>query len=123
MFFLKSKKNKYSNKKVTFNNIKFDSAGEMRRYSELRLLEKGGVIRDLVTQPRFSLQESFKHNGKTERRIDYVADFSYEKKVDGKWVSIVEDFKGYRTEIYKLKRKLFLYKFRDKFEFIESGSK
>ena len=60
-------------------------------------------------QPRFLLQESFKKNGKTFRKIEYIADFMYEE--DGK--VIVEDVKGMKTDVFKLKRKLFEYKYPD----------
>ena len=36
-------------------------------------------ISDLELQPRFLLQESFKKNGKTYRKIEYVADFAYSR--------------------------------------------
>ena len=69
------------------------------------MLEKGGAISQLVLQPRFELQESFKKNGKTYRKIEYVADFMY--RDNEKKVTIVEDVKGIKTDVYKLKRKMF----------------
>ncbi len=51
--------NKYKNKKVTIGNITFDSKKEARRYEELKLMEKTGLISNLVLQPRFTLQEKF----------------------------------------------------------------
>ena len=50
---------------------------ESRRYKELKLLERAGEISNLKLQPRFLLQDSFKKNGKTYRKIEYVADFMY----------------------------------------------
>lgn len=108
---------KYNSTKVTLDGIKFDSKKEARRYKELKLLERAGEIKDLKLQPRYTLQESFKHEGATIRKIVYVADFQYEEK-DGQLV--VEDTKGYRTETYKLKKKLFLKRYGDKYKFIES---
>lgn len=69
--------NKYGNRKIIVDNIKFDSIKESIRYKELVLLQKTGKIQDLKLQPRFLLQESFKKNGKTYRKIEYVADFMY----------------------------------------------
>lgn len=40
--------NKYKNRKVTVDGIKFDSMKEARRYKELKLLERGGAITGLV---------------------------------------------------------------------------
>lgn len=68
---------KYKNKKTQVDMYVFDSIAESRRYKELALLEKAGEIKDLQLQPRFLLQESFKKNGKTYRKIEYVADFMY----------------------------------------------
>lgn len=51
---------KYKNKKITIDGITFDSKKEAQRYSELKILERGGKISQLVLQPRFELQESFK---------------------------------------------------------------
>ena len=94
---------KYKNKKTQVDMYVFDSIAESRRYKELALLEKAGEISNLELQPRFLLQESFKKNGKTYRKIEYVADFQYEE--NGK--VIVEDVKGIQTDVFKLKHKLF----------------
>ena len=101
--------NKYRNKKIVVDNIKFDSIAEARRYGELKLLLRAGKIQDLKLQPRFLLQEGFKKNGKTYRKIEYVADFMY--KEDSK--SNVEDVKGFATKDFKIKEKLFNYIYKD----------
>lgn len=95
--------NKYKNKKVILDDYVFDSIQESRRYKELKLLLRAGEISDLELQPRFLLQESFKKNGKTYRKIEYIADFKYIE--NGK--TIVEDVKGMQTDVFKLKHKLF----------------
>lgn len=99
--------NKYKNKKVQIDMYVFDSIAESRRYKELALLEKAGEIENLQLQPKFLLQESFKKNGKTYRKIEYIADFMYEEKGQ----VIVEDVKGMETKEFKMKRKLFEYKY------------
>ena len=101
--------NKYRNKKVQVDMYVFDSIAESRRYKELAILLKANKIKNLQLQPRFLLQESFRKNGKTHRKIEYIADFMYEE--NGK--TIVEDVKGKKTEVYKLKKKLFEYRYRD----------
>ena len=95
--------NKYRNKKVIVDGKEFDSKREGNRYKELRLLERVGKISDLEIQPRFLLQDSFKKNGRTFRKIEYVADFKYIE--NGK--IIVEDVKGMQTDVFKLKHKIF----------------
>ena len=68
---------KYYNRKVQVDMYVFDSVAESRRYKELKLLERAGEITELKLQPRFLLQESFRKNGKTYRKIEYIADFMY----------------------------------------------
>lgn len=69
--------NKYRNKKTQVDMYVFDSIAESKRHKELALLQRAGEIQNLELQPRFLLQESFKKNGKTYRKIEYIADFSY----------------------------------------------
>lgn len=103
-----TKQNKYHNKKVEYDGIKFDSVKEKNRYIGLKQLEKLGVIHNLELQKKYVLQPSFKLNGKTIRSITYIADFVYIQ--DG--VEIIEDVKGMRTKEYLLKKKLFEYKYQ-----------
>lgn len=95
--------NKYRNKKVQVDMYIFDSIQESRRYKELKLLERAGKIQNLELQPHFLLQDSFRKNGKTFRKIEYIADFKYIE--NGK--TIVEDVKGIQTEVFKIKHKIF----------------
>lgn len=95
--------NKYRNQKTQMDMYVFDSAKEAQRYRELKLLEQAGEISNLELQPRFLLQDSFRKNGRTYRKIEYVADFKYIE--NGK--TIVEDVKGLQTNVFKIKHKLF----------------
>lgn len=99
--------NKYKNKKVVVDNILFDSKKEANYYTKLKILKDAGKISGLRLQEKFVLQPSFKLNGKTYRAITYVADFVYK---DDKGMHVV-DTKGYRTQVYKIKKKLFMKKF------------
>jgi hypothetical protein len=94
---------KYRNRKTTIDGITFDSKGEANRYCELKLLQRAGEISNLTLQPKYILQESFKKGKKTHRAITYIADFQYQE--NGK--TIVEDFKGVETEVFRIKKKLF----------------
>lgn len=101
-------KSKYHNRKTTIDGIKFDSAREAKRYSELKLLERGKKIKKLVLQPEFILQCGFKDGmGDKHRPITYRADFQYIDTENG--FTVVEDVKGMKTEVYKIKKKMFLY--------------
>ena len=95
---------KYGNiKTYTSDGIKHDSIKEANRWCELKLLQRAGKITELERQVPFELIP--KHDG--ERACTYVADFVYME--DGK--KIVEDVKGKRTEVYKIKKKLMLWRY------------
>ena len=113
---------KYRNQRTTVNGIIFDSRREAKRYCELAVLERAGVIQDLQMQKTFVLvpeqreepTERYKkgiHKGEwkpgtlIERPITYIADFVYHEKGQ----LVVEDAKGLRTKEYIIKRKLMLY--------------
>ena len=96
---------KYHNKKTTIDGITFDSKREAERYCELLLLQRAGKISHLELQPEFILLRSFLKNGKTHRKIMYIADFMYYDIVNG--TDVIEDVKGIETEAFKIKRKLF----------------
>ena len=91
----------------TLDGIVFASKAEMNRYAELRMFERAGIISELKRQPRFILQVA----AHKMRSIVYVADFRYLEKSSGHVV--VEDVKGHRTDIYKLKLKLFRERYPD----------
>jgi hypothetical protein len=107
------KGNKFGNKPVVLDRIKFDSTKEGRRYLVLKTLLQQGRITDLVLQPYFVLQEGFRyHNGEKVRAITYTADFKYQQ--DGK--TIVEDVKSEITRKkadYRIRVKLFMKKYHD----------
>ena len=102
------RRRKYGNKKPTINGITFDSMAEARYYRDLRLKKAAGYIKDFELQPRFELQPTFKKNGVTHRSIVYVPDFKIYMN-DGS-VRIV-DVKGHETAEFKIKHKLFEYKY------------
>lgn len=111
------RRNKYRAVKTYVDGIRFDSMKEARRYQELQLMERAGAIEDLELQPKFLLQESFRLDGKTHRKIEYIADFKYWDVEKGSWV--VEDVKGVKTEVYKIKKKLFLKIYGEDYKFYE----
>ena len=127
-----TKTNKYCNKKFTIDGIEFASKKEANRYTELKLLEKTGKIKDLELQKPYELipaqyEESTEiytkgaHKGKPkpgrqiERAVIYVADFVYTDCATGK--QVVEDIKGYTASNgaayakFIIKRKLMLWRY------------
>lgn len=101
--------NKYRNTKTEIDGIKFDSKHEAMRYTELKYMERIGLISNLQLQRPFVLIGTQRdENGKViERPVKYIADFVY-KDQNGK--TVVEDAKSTatRTDVYKIKRKLML---------------
>ena len=102
---------KYHSKKVIIDGIPFHSQKEGDRYIQLKLLKNAGLISGLELQKSFELQPTFKKNGKTYRKIVYIADFCYFDNHLNKY--IVEDVKGFKTKEYALKKKMFEYVYKD----------
>lgn len=96
-----------------YNNTRYngyDSKREAKRATELKLLEKAGVISHLQEQIVYELIPSQYRivNGKkkcVERAMKYIADFQYVENGN----TVVEDAKGFRTDVYRIKKKLMLY--------------
>lgn len=98
-----SNKQKYHNEKIVENGETFDSKKEYKRYKELKLLEQVGEIQTLRRQVKFELIPAQYKDGKCLfKACSYYADFVYMQ--DGK--QVVEDCKGMRTEVYKIKKKM-----------------
>ena len=110
---MRHRRNKHNNRKVEVDGHVFDSVGESKRYLELKLLQRAEIIRNLEIQPKLTLKEKFTDNrGKKHREITYTADFTYlTDPVGDVWQVYVEDYKGYKTEVYKIKKKLFIKKY------------
>lgn len=96
------KENKYRNREVTVDGLRFQSVKEASRWQELKLMERAGEITGLVRQVKIELIPKTK----LYRACYYIPDFAYFDKRSGK--TIYEDVKGgnFRTKEYLLKRKL-----------------
>lgn len=115
---------KYGNKKVELDGMEFDSKLEARRFSQLRLMEKAGMIHGLERQVEFELIPVQREPDRTgprggiikghviEKKCSYFADFVY---YDKEGQRVVEDAKGYRDgqayAVFTIKRKLMLQKY------------
>ena len=95
----KKKKSKYNANKVEVDGIKFDSKKEADFYNELKLRLSAGDIKGFCRQAEFILANNTR----------YKADFIVFNN-DG--TSDVIDVKGFKTDVYKLKKKLFEDKFK-----------
>ncbi|MEN6396766.1 MAG: DUF1064 domain-containing protein [Methanoregula sp.] len=108
----------------------FPSKAEAARYLQLKCLQKAGIVKEIEIQPVFELQPAYRKccgefqpvdqpRGKNHcpycggkvpvtKAITYTADFRVTYS-DGH--QEIEDVKGMETEIFKLKRKMFEYKY------------
>lgn len=94
----KARTNKYRAKAVVIDGIRFASLKEGTRYNQLKTLLKAGQITDLEIHPMFEIRI------KDIKICRYYADFMYKEK--GSTDLIVEDVKGVKTPVYKLKKKM-----------------
>lgn len=90
------RRSKFGNKLTTVDGRLFHSKREASRYIELKVLEKAGAIRNLECQVPVKVDINGKHCFK------WIADFVYFEGQDRIW----EDVKGYRTSVYKLKKRV-----------------
>lgn len=115
--------NKYRSVKARCNQGHIhDSCKEAHRCNELTLLERAGQISNLRQQVKYVLipaqrelasgcYTKGKYKGQPkqgkvlEKEVAYYADFVYTEN----GTEVVEDVKGVRTEVFKIKRKLMLY--------------
>jgi hypothetical protein len=84
----------------TADGIVFDSKNEMKRYMQLCLMQKAGIISALEIQPAFGVEINHKHY------CTYTADFAYYHHERCEFV--VEDVKVAITEkdpAYRLRKK------------------
>ena len=103
-------RSKYGNRITYVDGIKFASQAEALRYQELKLMLYAGEISNLRLQPRYDLQPAFTTiSGKRIRAIKYVGDFEYIDNVAQQLIT--EDVKGVETSTFKLKHKMFMFKY------------
>jgi len=91
--------NKYFSKRTERDGIWFHSKKEADRYSELKILERVGQIKNLTLQPEFILTVNDIKIG------TWTGDFSYLDVRSGN--PVIEDTKGYRNDLYRWKKKHF----------------
>ena len=87
---------KYNAVRTKLDGYTFASKREAVRYGELKLALQAKAISDLNLQVPYSIEIGGKHICK------YIADFVYTENGQ----RVVEDCKGFRTDVYKLKKKL-----------------
>ena len=91
------KKTKYNNTRIKEFGLTFDSKNEYNRYCFLLKMEKAGLISSLRYHEKSDiiiLQE--------KPKIKYIPDFCYIEN----GFFVIEDFKGYQTKEFRIKKKL-----------------
>lgn len=91
------RRHKYNARAVEIDGHRFPSQAEGMRYVHLRLLQRTGAITGLTLQPEYPITVAGIDCGK------YIADFRYVANGQG---TVIEDVKGVKTDVYKLKRRL-----------------
>ena len=106
------KKSKYGALKAEIDGHIFDSVMESRFYVYLLQLVQNKKIKSFEMQTPYELQEKYKdlHTKKVVRAITYISDFVITNLDDS---IVVIDVKGRETADFKLKKKMFGYKYRD----------
>lgn len=103
--------NKYRSKKVTIWPYTFDSKLEAEYYNRLLMMQAQWDIDEIKVHPRYLLQDAFiTADGKKVMKVEYIADFEV-LYING--VRHVVDIKWMATETALLKRKLFMWKYRN----------
>lgn len=99
---------KYNAVRTKLDGYQFASKAEAMRYAELKLLEKAGMIHALLLQPSFRLMAANIY-GKVPKDVGvYRADFAYctcKSKTGCDDKLVIEDVKGFKTALYKWKKK------------------
>lgn len=112
-------KSKYNNAKPEYydpdlkETLKFDSNKEFEYYLLLKDRLKRGEIYELKRQVKLLIQPAFiAPNGEKIKEISYIADFVYTTIDRGQGVVKQHyiDVKGFKTDVYRLKKKLLAYR-------------
>lgn len=96
-------KHKYKAKPIVVDGIKFPSQKEATRWQQLRLMERGGEIRNLRRQVAIKLEgKDGPIMTRTGRAMKLTIDFAYEDKRLN-WAEVYEESKGMRTRDYDVR--------------------
>ncbi len=101
---------KFKSYKAIINDIQFDSINESRYYLKLLDEKRRGIVKKFELQKEFELVPAYEKNGKKIRKMSYIADFVVQLADNS--IQVI-DVKGIETDVFKLKKKLFEYRYRN----------
>lgn len=99
-------KRKYNNKPTVVDGIGFSSQAEAKRWCDLKLLERAGLVTSIKRQQTLELAPSVRIPGEKRARppLRYICDFAYMDLRTNTWVW--EDVKGFVTPLFRAKQHL-----------------
>ena len=123
-------KSKYHNEPVTIDGVRYDSKGEYLRWNFLKLMELAGQISNLRYHVKYELipaitEEVVVHLKTKDKVVTktvqaaqyYEADFVYTVTKTGE--EVVEDFKGFETDLFRFKAALFFYIYKKQIRIVK----
>jgi len=109
----KKKINKFRNRYVVIDGIKFDSKKESQYYLFLKRLKQRGVVRHFERQVGIDLIPAYIKNGKKVRGMKYYIDFIvYYENGGVEYIDVKPSYK-FQDSVYKIKKKLLHYLYPD----------
>lgn len=94
--------------RTSADGVTHASASEMRRWNTLVMLQAQGIIKDLRRQVRFPLfcgdAPILTPSG---RQAVYTPDFIYLRNIDGVWIRVIEDHKGFMDPLAQFRIAVF----------------
>jgi hypothetical protein len=91
--------NKFHNKKMKVDDVTYDSTKEYERHCYLKMLEKAGEISNLRYHDKKDIIILI-----DDPKVRYIPDFCYDENGE----HVVEDFKGFQTKEFILKKKMII---------------
>lgn len=109
--------------KHKYKGITFDSKNEMKAYKELEKCDVFDIIdhhKEFLMYDNFSYYCPKKMKQRKLRKMRYTPDFIITTPLLDKPIAV--EYKGYGRNDYKMRKKLFIINFSDKYYFVELGS-
>lgn len=105
----KKKKHKYGAVKTTVGDLTFPTKKEARHYTILMQMKRAGLIKSFEMQTTYEIFPGYRNTkGEKVQAITYISDFDI-TTLDGE--VYVCDSKGMETAVFRIKKKLFGYKY------------